>query len=250
MTLLGLQLWEISVLFLAAAGIGVSKSGFAGVSLIHVLLFAMVFGAKQSTGVLLPMLVVGDLMAIYFFGRKVEWKQVLRLLPPAMVGVMVGALVMDRLDETIFKPTVGTIILALTVIQVLRIWRPQLWEKVPHSLGFAWTLGFLVGMTTMLANAAGPIVALYMLAVSLPKLELVACSAWFFLVINLFKMPFSYGLGLIHAKSLVLDLILSPGILLGMLFGRWLIERVPQRTFDGLLLAFTAFVALRMVGLI
>lgn len=236
------------LLLIAAAGIGVAKSGFAGVSMLHVLIFAFVFGAKDSTGILLPMLIIGDLLAIGFYGKKVQWEQVRRLLPPSMLGVVIGTVLMDRMDEQIFKPTVGLIILALTAIQIVRIWRPKLFEKIPHQLWFAWTLGLLAGMTTMLANAAGPVVALYLLAVSLPKLELVGSSAWFFLVINVFKVPFSYSLGLISLKTLLIDVLFSPGVLLGMLLGRWMVRRIPQKIFDSLLLAFTAMAALRLVG--
>lgn len=215
--------------------------------MVHVLIFAFCFGAKASTGVLLPMLVIGDLLAIWFFGKQVQWDQIRRLLPPALIGVVVGTLLMDRLNEDIFKPTVGVIILALTGIQILRIWKPNLFEHIPHKAWFAWTLGILAGITTMLANAAGPIVALYLLAVALPKLELVGTSAWFFLTINIFKLPFSYSLGLINVESLAIDLLFSPGILLGMLAGRWMVKRIPQKLFDSFLLAFTAFAAIRLI---
>ncbi|MFN3191120.1 MAG: sulfite exporter TauE/SafE family protein [Aureliella sp.] len=245
-----LTAYQILLLFIAAMGIGISKCGFAGVSMIHVLVFAFVFGAKDSTGVLLPMLVIGDLLAIWFFGKKVEWKQVRRLLPPAMLGVIIGTVLMDRMDERTFKPTVGVIIFLLTTVQVARIWRPKLFDQIPHQLWFAWTLGLLAGTTTMMANAAGPVVALYLLAVALPKLELVATSAWFFLTINLFKLPFSYWLGLIGGGSLTIDFMFAPGILIGMLAGRWMVNKIPQKQFDSLLLAFTALAALRLIGLI
>ncbi|MEM8736168.1 MAG: sulfite exporter TauE/SafE family protein [Planctomycetota bacterium] len=241
---------QMLLLFIAAMGIGISKCGFAGVSMIHVLIFAFVFGAKDSTGVLLPMLVIGDLLAIWFFGKKVDWKQVRRLLPPAMLGVVIGTLLMDWMDERTFKPTVGVIIFILTAVQVVRIWRPKLFDQIPHQLWFAWTLGLMAGTTTMMANAAGPVVALYLLAVALPKLELVATSAWFFLTINIFKLPFSYWLGLIGGGSLVIDVMFAPGILVGMLAGRWMVNKIPQKQFDSLLLAFTAIAALRLIGLI
>lgn len=236
------------LLVAAAAGIGFSKSGFAGVSMLHVLIFAYVFGAKASTGVLLPMLVIGDICAIWFFGKKVQWPLVRRLLPPALLGVVIGTLLMGRLDEAAFKPLVGTIILVLTGLQVIRIWRPTAFEKIPHATWFAWTLGLLAGITTMLANAAGPVIALYMLAVALPKLELVGTSAWFFLVLNVFKLPFSYSLGLISTQSLLINIVFAPGILLGILAGKWLVHRMPQKLFDSLLLAFTAVAAIRLIG--
>lgn len=241
---------DILLLIVAAAGIGISKSGFAGISMVHVLVFAFVFGAKSSTGVLLPMLIIGDLLAIKIHGRKVDWKKIRQLLPATMTGVIVGTFAMDRMNEDLFKPTVGVIILVLSGLQVVRIWRPKLFDQTPHEKWFAWLLGFVAGVTTMLANAAGPVVALYFLAIGLPKLEFVACSAWFFLIINVFKIPFSMFLGLINLKSLVIDTLFSPAILVGMLIGKWMLDRIPQKLFDSLLLAFTIVAALRLVGII
>ncbi len=237
------------LLVLAALGIGFSKSGFQGVGMIHVIIFAFIFGARDATGVLLPLLIVGDVCAICYFGKNAQWLHIRRLLPPTVMGVVIGWMLMKQLPESTFKPLVGTIILSLICLQVTRMWRPAWFENVPHQKWFATTLGILVGITTMLANAAGPVMALYLLAVSLPKWELVGTSAWFFLVINVFKVPFSYNMGLINLDTLMINAIFAPAVLPGMWIGRWLIHRISQRTFDSLLLALTSIFALRLVGL-
>jgi hypothetical protein len=121
--------------------------------------------------------------------------------------------------------------------------------QIPHTWWFAWLLGIIAGVTTMLANAAGPVVALYLLAVALPKYELVGTSAWFFLVLNLLKVPFSMSLNLIQPETLLFNLLLSPMIFLGLLCGRWLVHRVPQKLFDSLLLLFAGVIALRLLGM-
>ncbi|MBX3421098.1 MAG: sulfite exporter TauE/SafE family protein [Pirellulaceae bacterium] len=238
------------LLALAALGLGVSKSGLAGVSMLHVLIFAHVFGAKVSTGVVLPLLVVGDLCAIRAFGDQAQWSIFRRLLPPALIGVVIGTGLMGYLDERQFRPLVGGIILTLTLLQLLRLWRPTALERIPHSSWFAWSLGLLAGITTMLANAAGPIVALYLLAVALPKLELVGTGAWLFLAINLFKLPFSaWALGLITPESLAINAVLAPIVPLGLVLGGWLVRRISQFWFNVCLLAFTGAISLRLVGL-
>jgi uncharacterized membrane protein YfcA len=237
------------LLVIAALGIGFSKSGFQGVGMLHVIIFAFLFGARDATGVLLPLLIVGDVCAIGYFGKEAQWTHIRRLLPPTLGGVVLGWLLMKQLPETTFKPLVGAIILLLTCIQIARMWRPAWFDKIPHQKWFAWSLGLLVGITTMLANAAGPVMALYLLAVSLPKWELVGTSAWFFLLINLFKVPFSFSMGLISAETLAINAIFAPAILPGMWLGRWLIHRVSQRVFDSLLLAFTGVIAMRLIGL-
>jgi uncharacterized protein len=238
--------WMLAVV--AALGMGVSKAGFAGVGLLHVLIFAFLFGARTSTGIVLPMLLVGDLGAVWAFRQHARWDYMRRTLPPACAGVILGAAFMSRLSDATFKPILGWIILVLTVLQVARTLRRDWFGDVPHSRPFAWGMGLLAGGTTMLANSGGPIITLYLLSVGLPKLEFTGTNAWFFFIINAFKVPFSIGLGLIDRRTLLLNLVLSPVIVAGLVAGRWLIHRVPQRLFDGLLLAFAFLAALRLIG--
>ncbi len=233
---------------LAAACLGIAKAGLAGTSLVHVVVFAFLFGARASTGVVLPMLLVGDVCAVLAYHQHARWKYVRRMLPPACVGVVAGAFLMHQISNDMFKPVIGWIILCLTVLQIVRMQRPQWFERVPHSPWSAWAIGLLAGVTTMLANAAGPVIALYCLALSLPKLEIVGTTAWFFFIINAFKVPFSLELGLISHHTLMLNAVLAPIVVAGVLGGRWLVYRLPQRVFDLLLLGFAAVAALRLIG--
>lgn len=232
----------------AAMGIGFSKSGFAGVGLFHIVIFAWLFGPMKSTGLLLPLLVVGDVSAVAAFRQHARWDYVLKILPPAMVGVVIGWQLMEHLNDVTLKPVLGLIVLGLALLQLGRMWRPDAFAHVPHAHWFALALGLTAGIATMLANAAGPIVAIYLLAVSLPKYEFVGTAAWFFLIINVFKLPFSTGLGLIDEHTLALNLILAPCVVVGLLVGRRLVKIVPQKLFDSLLLLFAAVAALRMLG--
>jgi uncharacterized protein len=231
----------------AAACLGIAKAGLAGTSLVHVVVFALLFGARNSTGVVLPMLLVGDVCAVTAYHQHARWIYVRRMLPPACLGVIIGAVLMRRISNDAFRPVIGWIILSLTILQVMRMQRPDWFEAVPHSRWFAWSMGLLAGVTTMLANAAGPVFAIYCLALSLPKLEMVGTNAWFFFIINSFKVPFSAGLGLIRPDTLLLNAVLAPVVVAGVLGGRWLVYRLPQRVFDYLLLGFAAIAALRLI---
>ncbi len=241
MPALTLTQWLLCIF--AALGVGIAKSGFAGISLIHVLVMAQIFGDKASTGVVLPMLVIGDIGAVFIFKRHAVWRHVARTLPVACIGVAVGTWLMTRIPATAYKPIIGWTVLVLVLVQLWRMWRPGMFEHVPHSWPFAATMGMLAGITTMMANAAGPVMALYLLAVGLPKLQFTGTSAWFFLLINLYKVPFSLGLGLIRTDTLLFNLLLAPAILAGLFLGRWLLHHVSQKLFDGLILAFAAVVA-------
>jgi uncharacterized protein len=238
--------WTLAIL--AAAGIGISKGGLAGIGLFHVVVFAFLFGARDSTGVVLPMLIVGDVCAVTALHQHARWDYVKRMLPPAFIGVVIGTALMGRVNDATFKPIIGWVILTLAFMQFARMQRPQWFGDAPHNPWFAWGMGLLAGVTTMLANAAGPIFGLYALSVSLPKFEIVGTSAWFFFILNVFKVPFSAGLGLIHGRTLLFNLVMTPVIVAGVLGGRWLIHKLPQRLFDRFLLAFAAVAALRLIG--
>jgi len=232
----------------AALGVGIGKAGLSGMSMFHVLVFAFLFGARASTGVVLPLLLVGDVAAVRIFHQHARWDYVRRMLPPACLGVVLAAWFMRDLDETLYRPVIGWVTLILSILQVVRMSRPDWFGTVPHARWFAWTMGILAGAATMLANAAGPVFAIYLIAVGLPKMEFVGTSAWFFFIINLFKVPFSIALGLIRGQTLMLNLILAPAVLAGVLAGRWLLERIPQRLFEHMLLAFAVLAALRLIG--
>ncbi len=244
-TSLSIGAWLL--LALAAFGIGVTKSGFSGVSLVHVLIFAYVFGAKASTGIVLPMLIAGDTFAMLMFGQHADWSYVRRMLPPAIVGVLGAWLLMDGMSEVYYRPTIGCIILGLAVLQILRMFREQWFIHVPHSRWFAWTMGILVGVTTMLANAAGPVFGLFLLAIGLPKKEFVGTAAWFFLLLNVIKIPFSWNLGLIRSDTLALNMLLLPGIYLGLVAGTAVAKRIRQRDFEAAIIVLAALAGMNLL---
>ena len=237
--------WALAIA--AAIGMGLSKGGLAGIGLFHVIVFAFLFGARESTGVVLPLLLVADVCAVSAFKQHARWDYVRRMLPPACVGVALAALFMRGISEARYKPLIGWTVLALAAMQVARMYRPDWLGDVPHTRAAVWGIGLLAGATTMLANAAGPVITIYCLAVGLPKFEVIGTLAWFFFIINAFKVPFSAGLGLIRADTLLFNLILVPAVLVGVFGGRWLLQRIPQRLFNLLMLAFAALAALRLI---
>lgn len=247
----GIGAWLLAVV--AATGIGISKSGLPGIGLVHVAIFAHLFPGLASTGVVLPMLVAGDIGAVILFRRQADVSHLVRTLPPAAAGVVFGWLLMGWMQRggiaaVHFNPIIGGIVLLLALAQLLRDWRPDLYAGVPHTRRFAWTMGFIAGVTTMLANAAGPVMGLYLLAVALPKETYVGTAAWFFLIINALKLPFSAHLGLIHSSSLWFNLKLIPAVIAGLWMGRSVVARVPQKGFDSLVLAFALAAAVKLLA--
>jgi uncharacterized membrane protein YfcA len=243
---LSFEQWLLAAL--AAFCVGFAKGGFSGVGLVTVLVMAQLFPAKDSTGVLLPLLICGDVMSVMAFHQHARWSLIRRMLPPTVVGIVVGYYLMKWISTAAFPPLIGAIVLLMVGLQLSRQF--GLLSALPHSQGFAWGMGIWSGLATMLANAAGPVMALYFLTIDVPKFVLVGTSAWFFLIVNLFKVPFSAGLGLITQKSLLFNLLLSPMVALGIVSGRGLIRFIPQKLFEFLLMFFATVVALRLMGLL
>ena len=237
--------WALALL--AAFCLGLPKGGFSGIGLFTILLMAEVLPARESTGVVLPLLICGDVLSVASFVRHTQWHHVWRTLPPAAVGVIAGYFLMQHIPDRIFRPVIGWIVLSMVILQAIHRLRPSILLNTPHGQWFGWIMGGWSGVTTMVANAAGPVMTLYLLSVNLPKFEFVGTGAWFFLVINIFKLPFSYSLGLINGGSLTFNSVLVPSVLLGVLVGRKLIGIIPQKLFELLLLLFAAAASLRLV---
>jgi len=193
------------------------------------------------------MLITADVFAVRSFHAHAVWKHILRLLPPSIVGVIAGWLLMSHIPDIFFGRVLGAVILAMVGMLIVFKISPNFRNLALGSQKIALAAGFGTGLTTMLANAAGPIATLYLLACRLPKMEFVGTAAWFFFIINVFKLPFSASLGLIHSGTLLLNLVAVPSIALGIFFGRWLLRKISQSLFEWLLLTFAALGALRLM---
>lgn len=228
-----------ALLAVASVVIGLSKTAVPGAGTVAVAIFAAVLPAKQSTGTILLLLIVADLFAVTMYRRDANWRELLRLAPAVVAGVLIGVLFLAFADDTWVKRGIGVILLAVIAITLLRR-RMSAGVGIdrPHPVAAA-AYGSTAGFTTMVANAAGPVMSMYFLAARFPVKEFLGTAAWFFAIINLFKVPFSAGLGLITPSGLLLDLVLVPAVVAGALLGRWIAGRIPQRAFERLVIAFT-----------
>lgn len=250
--LIHLEPWQWAILVVAAFLIGLSKTGIVGLGTFAVAMFAIALPPRESVGAVLPILISADIIAVLAYRRHAVWRHLVRIFPWAAVGIFLGYLSLNRISDQQIGKVIGGILLVLVVLQAWRQWRiRQLPEgeslEVPHSLWFIASAGILAGWTTMVANAAGPIMILYLLAMQLPKMEFLGTAAWYFMLLNLFKVPFSLELGLLNPSTLALDLRLAPVAMLGALSGRVLIRFVNQSLFEMLALIFTILAALRLL---
>jgi uncharacterized membrane protein YfcA len=225
-----LELHHWIALAIAALFTGMAKSGVVGLGMISIPLLAATFPSRESTGTLLLLLIFGDVCAVTLYRRHAEWKILLKLFPAAMVGIVIGWRLMAYVDNAELRVIIGVIVLVLVGLQtVLR--RVGLGVAAAHPAGAA-TTGILAGISTMMANAAGPLMVLYMLLLKLEKQKFVGTLAWYFFVLNLFKVPFSAGLGLITLDTVKMDALMIPIVVVGALSGFYLVKVIPQRVFE------------------
>ncbi len=241
-----LSVLDYSTVALCAALVGISKTGIPGMGILVVPLLASVVPAKTSVGLLLPMLIFADIFAVTYYRRSAVWSHLVKLLPAAVVGVVIGYFLLDRINSAQLKPIIGIIVLTLLGINYWRN-RGLKEQDIPRQWWFAAVMGLLAGVTTMLANAAGPIMIIYLLAMRLPKQEFIGTGAWYFFLINWFKVPFSANLGLINAETLKINLFCFPIIAAGAIAGIFVLKRIPQKFFNNLIQILAGLAACRLI---
>ncbi|MGB1445730.1 MAG: sulfite exporter TauE/SafE family protein [Flavobacteriaceae bacterium] len=227
---------------LAALGtflLGIAKSGVKGIAVFIVILFVFAFGAKASTGVLMPLLIGGDIFAIIYYKKHADWKYIFILIPWMILGVILGTYFGNLLDENTFRLGMAGLILLTTLL--LLYWERYPLKQVPSHWSFAGSLGVLAGFTTMIGNLAGAVTNIYFLAMRLPKNVFIGTSAYVFFIINLFKVPFHvYVWETINLGSFLTSLSYFPFLFLGLFVGVKVVARINDKNYRKLILILTA----------
>jgi len=254
---LDLQPWQWGFASAAALLIGISKTGLPGIAILIVPLLAAVFGGRASIGIMLPMLICGDFFAVFWYRRHAQWNTLVRLLPWVVGGLALGAGGLWIMGESRGQKDILSIIIGFLVLGMLGL---QLMERrlgdrlTPRSgIGIAAT-GTAAGFATTVSNAAGPIMTIYLTAHRLPKEQFMGTIAWYFLIINLAKVPVYLALTALNpakpimtGQSVHFVLTICPAIIVGAFMGKWLLPRIPQKAFDAAVLALAAVSAVKLI---
>ena len=226
------------IAFSAALLLGIAKSGIKGLAILIVTGLALVYGAKESTGILMPLLICGDILAVIYYKRHVKWVYLIKLLPWMVAGVLVGVVLGKDLPEDLFKS--GMAVIILISVAMMYYWERKKDIKVPNHLSFAALMGMMAGFTTMVGNLAGVFSNIYFLAIKLPKNEFIGTAAWLFFIINLFKVPFHiWSWGTINLASFQISLSLIPAVILGFMFGVSIVKKIKNDRYRQLILLLT-----------
>lgn len=242
-----LDLTQWLVILGTAMCIGMSKTGVQGIMLMMVPLMAMAFGAKESTGVILPMLCMADIIAVAYYKRIADWKIVAKLLPTAILGFFLAIGVDNMIPAGQFRQLMGwTLMLALIVMIWSEIFGKE--NRWMHKWWYAAIFGLLGGFTTMIGNAAGPVMSVYLLSMRKEKMEYIGINAWFFLVVNLLKVPLqAFVWDNITWQSFSLNLLMLPVIGIGAWLGIKIVKLFPEKAFRRFVQAVTIISVILML---
>lgn len=228
---------------LAAFIFGLTKSGLKGLGVLGILIMAFIFGSKSSTGIVLPILMMGDIFAVLYYRRNIVWEYFFKLLPWIIGGVLMGVWLGKDMPEEVFKKGMAIIIL----ISVLVVFFQERMDSkyVPDKIWFAGSMGILAGIATMLGNLAGAFTNIYMLSMRVDKRDFIGTLSFLYFLVNIFKFPFHvWSWETINGQTLAFDLMLAPALLLGLLVGVKLVARINNLLFRKIILILTAMGAL------
>jgi len=227
--------WKWALGVFCAFMIGVAKTGAPGVGTLIVPFMVMTVGdARLTAAWTAPLLSTGDVFAVIYWRRQAEARRLLALIPWVAGGMAVGAVALS-LPELILRRIIGTIVMLMLAAYLKR--RLSRGEQPIGNAGF---YGVATGFAATVANAAGPVMNMYLLTQRLPKEIFVATGAWFFFVVNLIKVPIYAWYHLFSRESLIFDLLMVPAVVCGAMTGRWVLRVVPQKLFETLVIALTA----------
>lgn len=242
---LDLSIYQWALLIVCGIFVGMGKTGIGGLGLLVVPLLATAFGGKYSAGLLLPMLAFADIFGVSYYNRHAEWKYVLQLLPWAIAGILLGLWVGENVNDEQFKELMALIILVSLGIM---IWRERKKGKIPEYWWFSALVGLAGGFATMIGNAAGPIMAVYLLSMHLPKNSYIGTGAWFFLIINYFKIPLHiFFWNTITWESFTIDVAVFPFIFAGAWLGFKMVKLIPEKAYRIFVIITTAIASIRLL---
>ena len=234
-------------IIVAAVLIGFSKTGISAFSMPVIPIIALIFGGKESTGMILPLLIIGDIFAIYYYNRHADWKDIKALLPWVAAGLIVGLAVGEYTNDGQFKMIISVCVI-LCLIILLYMERRGNAAKVPNGVWFYGLTGVLCGFASMIGNAAGPIFSVFLLAKGFKKDNFLGTTAWFFFIVNVAKVPMQMAVWHnIHLKTLLMTVIMIPAIAVGAILGAFLIKKINEKPFRIIILVVTALSAIRLL---
>lgn len=245
--ILDLTLLQFVIVIITALLVGFGKTGIGGVIMLVIPILAIAFGGKDSTGILLPLLLVGDIFAIWYYRSNINWIKAVKPLPWALIGLGIGVFTGNLISDRTFMVLIGIIVLFCLG---LLLYTEKMGKNfaVPHEIWFYALVGILSGFSSMIGNAAGPIFSIYLLALGFKKNDFMGTNALFFFIINFIKMPLQiFVWHNIGVQSITITALMLPVITIGAVLGFLILKKINEKYFRYLIIAMTAIAAFRIL---
>lgn len=241
--------FDWTVAFFALMLTGISKVGFGGgAGVLATPLMAAVFPPRDAVGILLPLLIVSDAIAVWHYWRDVRWRALTYLWSGMVAGIGLGAVMFATVSDHQLRVMIGAVCLLFCALQ----W----WRRVILRIEEGWhpnwpwgsAVGLAAGFTSTLAHAAGPVLVMYLVPQHLSPAIYVGTNSVFFAVLNLLKVPPYLHQGLINAHTLWLSALGAPAIIIGSLVGVWLNKHFDSNRFGAVIYALLFLTGLELLG--
>jgi len=241
-----LSILEWVLVAVAAFMVGFSKTGIGGVAMLAIPILAGIFGGKESTGILLPMLIAGDIFAIAYYHRHAEWSKIIRVLPWTFAGLALGIAVGNLINDKQFIMLIAILVL-ICLGMLIYMEKKGSDLKLPEGAWFYIAVGIVAGFASMIGNAAGPIFTIYLLSMGFRKNDFIGTSAWFFFIINMTKLPMQvFFWHNITLRTAVIAVCLIPIIAAGAFLGVAVVKKINEKIFRYIILVMTALTAIKL----
>jgi uncharacterized membrane protein YfcA len=239
-----LTFWIVAVATVTI--VGLSKSGFLGsLGMIAVPVLAFVMPAREAAGMLLPLLLVMDAIAIWIYRKDCDWHILRIMLPGAAVGTLIGWGLWTVVSDDMVLLFVGIITL-LFILDALLPLRKRL-EGLPPSRGWGRFWGGFAGFTSFISHTGGPPYQIYVLPQRLDPVKYSGTTAFFFAIVNTAKLIPYFFLGQLNVANLTTAALLVPVAAIGVVAGVWLVRRISIKRFYQLTYWLVFLLAIKLI---
>ena len=236
----------VTVAVIAVLIVGLSKAGLLGsLGMVGVPLLSLVMPARDAAGMMLPVLLAMDVIAVWTYRRDLNWHLLKLMLPGAAIGTLLGWLLWSVVSDAAVLLFVGIVTLLFVLDAILPL-RKKL-EGLPPSRGWGGFWGGAAGFTSFISHTGGPPFQIYVLPQRLSPMEYSGTSAWFFAIVNTAKLVPYFFLGQLSVGNLALSAALAPVGIVGVLIGVVLVRRISMVWFYRIAYWLVFLLALKLI---
>lgn len=248
--MLGFTGIKLVMLCIVSLSIGMGKTGLTSINLPSVAIMAHLFGAKISTGIILPILMIGDMIGVALYVKYIKLKDVLKFIQPAIIGIFLGTFLGHYINDTQFRFIMSIMILICVAFLIQKEIKNQNQEIIiPKQNKFLYiSAGILSGFSSMVGNVAGPFFAVYLLSMQYKKNQFIGTTVLFFFFINWIKFPFHiFWWKTITWDTLKIVPLIIPIVLAGALLGFYIVKRINEKRYRIFIIVMTTIAALYLM---